>query len=134
MVRLWHIGTLLQCCLIILSMAACSSSDSDKDTNDRVMGETFIIGKDGDGAVCAATRDKLKAAYDASSKNDTDGISEALQGGTQLARGERVLVIDSDVGSGFNEGVDMRVRILSGQDAHLACWAWEKTMHLQRIH
>ncbi len=96
-----------------------------------VVGSSLLIGKDGDGAFCAETREKLQAAYDAAEKHDIDGVQEALQGGTQLTRGEQVLIIDNAIGSGFMEGIDVRVRILSGSDAHLACWAWEKTMHLQ---
>jgi hypothetical protein len=98
---------------------------------DPVIGTTGVIGKGGDGAVCAETRDKLKAAYASNENHDTDGVKDALQGGTQFFRGERVLVIDNDTGSGVMEGIDVRVRILSGPDKHLACWAWEDTMHLQ---
>jgi hypothetical protein len=98
---------------------------------DPIIGTTAIVGKGADGAVCAATRDKLKAAYGANAIHDSDGVAEALQAGTLLVRGERILVLDNAVGSGFMQGIDVRVRILSGPDAHLACWAWQNTMHLQ---
>jgi hypothetical protein len=98
---------------------------------DPVVGTTAIVGKGGDGAVCAETRDKVKAAYRANSIHDGEGIAQALRGGTQLVRGQRVLVIDNAVGSGVMTGIDVRVRILSGPDARIACWAWQTTMHLQ---
>ena len=98
---------------------------------DPVKGTTAILGKGAEGAVCAATREKLKAAYSAAAIKDADGVNEALRGGTLLTRGERVLVIDSAIGSGFMTGIDVRIRLLSGPDAHLACWAWQTTLHLQ---
>lgn len=110
----------------VLGLASVASASVDP-----VVGTTAIIGKDGDGAVCAETRDKLRAAYDAAGIKDQDGFNEAIAGGTTLTRGQRVLVIDSEVGSGYMEGIDVRVRVLSGPDAHLACWAWQKELHLQ---
>jgi uncharacterized Zn-binding protein involved in type VI secretion len=96
-----------------------------------VVGTVAILGKGADGVPCASTREKLKAVYEASGNHDDDGVQAALQGGTQLVRGERVLVIDNAAGSGIMEGIDVRVRILTGPDAHLACWAWQNELHLQ---
>jgi hypothetical protein len=100
---------------------------------DPVIGTTAVIGKSGDGSICTSTREKLKAAYDATAVNDEDGFAEAMQGGTQFVRGERVLVIDNAIGSGLMTGIDVRIRILSGPNAHLACWAWQKAMDLQSV-
>jgi hypothetical protein len=98
---------------------------------DPTVGSVGIIGKAGGGAPCAATRDNLKAAYLAAASTDNGGFADALQGGAQLSRGDRVLVIDSAPGSGFNEGIDVRVRVLSGPNAHVECWARQDAMHLQ---
>jgi len=110
--------------LLALPLAASAAVDP-------VVGTTAILGKGADGVPCAQTRQKLRAAYDASEKHDDEGVQEALAGGTLLKRGERVLVIDNATGSGIMEGIDVRIRILSGADAHLACWAWQNELHLQ---
>lgn len=96
-----------------------------------VVGTTAVIGKDGDGSVCAVTREKLTAAYDATRINDRDGFAEAMRGGATFDRGDRVLVIENAIGSGLGTGIDVRVRVLSGPSAHISCWAWQNAMHLQ---
>ena len=50
-------------------------------STDPIIGTLEVLGKGVDNVPCAATRDKLKAAYDAVSAKDVDGIGEALQNG-----------------------------------------------------
>ncbi len=56
---------------------------------------------------------------DAVTKNDNDGYQEAVEGGVVLEKGDHVLVLSRD---GFM-GLDMRLRVLNGAQAHMACWA-----------
>lgn len=83
-----------------------------------MIGEKGTIGSAGPVA-CPATKEKLDAMIDAISKHDNDGYQEALvPDGSVLAKGDRVLVLDH----GGMLGEAIRVRILSGQYAHAACW------------
>lgn len=118
--------------ITILALASVALASPALAAVDPVVGTTAIIGKDGDGSVCAATREKLKAAQISTAINDVDGFGEAMVGGASFDRGDRVLVIDNAVGSGpVGAGIDVRVRLLTGPNAHLACWSWQNTMHLQ---
>jgi len=91
-----------------------------------MIGEKGTIGSAGPIA-CPATKEKLDAMVDAIVNHDNDGYQEALVPyGSVLAKGDRVLVLDH----GGMLGEAIRVRILSGQYAHAACWTESDTPHL----
>lgn len=83
-----------------------------------VDGATALIGRDGDGLPCFASKESLESFVDSASKHDTYGGEQALEGAIYLHRGEHVRAI-SHAGPLWSE---VQIRIESGDDEGAACW------------
>jgi hypothetical protein len=84
------------------------------------IGQTRTIGAAGSGVglPCPATPEQEDAMIKALVAHDTDGAEEAMQGGSMLHTGDKVLVLEINIFAGAR----MKLRILSGPNADDVCY------------